>query len=333
MKKVNIKKTRNQKPKDDQSLDAVLRPFSWNDYIGQKRIKKGLKIILEAANKRNEPFDHLLFYGQPGLGKTTLAHLIAAESKSNLRVVSGPSLSRIGDLAAILPNLEEKDILFIDEAHRVPRPVEELFYSAIDERKIHLTLGKGPSARAISLDLPYFTLICATTRVNLISPPLRSRFGAIFRFDYYEKQDIEAIVERSAKILGFEIASEAVSAIARASRFTPRLANRLLKRSRDFAEMRNLKIIDKEIVSETFKILEIDEMGLESYDRHLLKMIIEKFGGGPVGVNALTAALGEEKGVIEEVYEPYLIKIGFLQRTPIGRMATEETYKWLNIAR
>ena len=314
---------------EDKFLDSLLRPESWNDYIGQEKIKKSLKIILGAAKKRKEPSDHLLFYGQPGLGKTTLAVLVAREMKVGLKTISGPNLTKAGDLAAILTNLESNEVLFIDEAHRVSRPIEELFYSAIDCGKINLTVGKGPSARVISLDLPPFTLIAATTRVNLISSPLRSRFGAIFRFDYYEPEDIEKIIKRSAFLLEINISKEAILIIAKASRCVPRLANRLLKRARDVAQMNNSDFIDENIAKETFGMLEIDELGLETHDRRLLEMIIKKFGNRPVGINTLVAALGEEREVIEEIYEPYLLKIGFLQRTPRGRIATIEAREWL----
>lgn len=327
IKKPDINKSRLKR--DDQFIDSLLRPETFKDYIGQEKIKKGLGIILKAARKRNESVDHLLFYGQPGLGKTTLATLVAKEIGANLKVVSGPSLSRVGDLAAILANLENRDILFIDEAHRLNPAVEEIFYSAIDSGKMSVMIGKGPSGRMISLDLPTFTLIAATTRVNLISSPLRSRFGAIFHLDYYENNDIGAIIERSAEILKIKISSEAVSIIAKASRFTPRLANRLLKRSRDIIEVKGVEIIGKEIVLETFDMLGIDEMGLEIHDRRLLEIIIDKFRGRPVGINALAAAIGEEKGAIEEIYEPYLLKIGFIQRTPSGRVVTDDAKKWL----
>lgn len=315
--------------KEDGNLDAVLRPGRWNDYIGQEKIKNGLKMILGAAKKRNESSDHLLFHGQPGLGKTTLAHLTAKEMGGDMRVISGPNIERVGDLAAILSNLENMDVLFIDEAHRLNRAAEEILYSAIDSRKIYITIGKGPSSRVMALELPRFTLIAATTRVDMISSPLRSRFGAVFRLDYYENKDIEAIVGRAAEILNVKIASSAVSMIAKASRFTPRVANRLLKRARDFAEINNFPEIDEKSVAAIFDILEIDELGLEAPDRRLLKIIIKQFNGGPVGLGSLASSLGEEKATIEEAYEPYLIKIGFLQRTPSGRIATKEAHRWL----
>lgn len=325
-----MKKNSQVDDKLDKPMDSLLRPSSWGEYIGQKKIKNGLKIIIEAANKRKEAIDHLLFYGQPGLGKTTLATLVAKETGANFKMVSAPNLSRSGDLIAILSNLEEKDVLFIDEAHRLHPSVEETFYSAIDNGKINFMVGKGPASRMLSIDLPSFTLIAATTRVNLISAPLRSRFGAIFQIDYYENNDVEAIIERSAEILRVKIDKEASQMIVKSSRFTPRLANRILKRARDIAEVKNSKIINKQVVLETFDLLGIDELGLELHDRKLLETIIKKFRGGPVGINALSAALGEEKGAIEEVYESYLMKINFLQRTPSGRIATIEAKEWLD---
>lgn len=330
LKKVNTNK-QIKRIKDDRSIDSLLRPNNWGDYIGQEKIKKGLKTIIQAAKKRNESSDHLLFYGQPGLGKTTLASLVAKEMNVNIKIISAPSLSRIGDLAAMLTNLENYDVLFIDEAHRLNPAVEELFYSAIDNRKINIMVGKGPSAKMISIDIPQFTLIAATTRANMISSPLRSRFGAIFKLDYYENEDIEEIIKRSANILGIEINKEAVLAISKASRFTPRLANRLLKRSRDIAELNESNFIDEKNVLEAFDMFGIDEIGLEIQDRKFLEIIISKFRGGPVGIGALSAALGEERGTIEEIYEPYLLKIGFLQRTPSGRIITNEAKKWINL--
>ena len=315
--------------KDDQFIDSFLRPAAFKDYIGQEKIKKGLEIILKAAQKRNESIDHLLFYGQPGLGKTTLATLVAKETGANLKIISAPSLSRAGDLAAILTNLEDRDVLFIDEAHRLNPAIEEIFYSAMDSGKISVMVGKGPSGRIISLDLPPFTLIAATTRVNLISSPLRSRFGAIFHLDYYANDDIKMIIERSAEILKVKINPEAILTIAKASRFTPRLANRLLKRSRDIAEVNDLKIIKKETVLEVFDMFGIDEMGLELHDRKMLEIMIDKFRNRPVGINALAAALGEDKDTIEAMYEPYLLKIGFIQRTPTGRVVADGAKKWL----
>jgi Holliday junction DNA helicase RuvB len=314
---------------NDENVDFILRPKNWESYIGQERIKKSLRIMLTAAKKRNEASDHLLFCGQAGLGKTTLATLVAAEMNANLKVINGPTIEKTGDIIAILSNLEPSDVVFIDEAHRLPAPVEEVLYPAMEERKARVIIGRGPAARVISLNLPPFTLIAATTRTSLISPALRSRFGAIFRLEYYGLDEIEEIIRRSAGILGVKIEPEAASLLAKISRFTPRIANRLLKRCRDFAEVNNLRKIESGAVSKTLDLLGIDEFGLEPFDRKLLTTIIDKFAGGPVGISALSAALGEEKDAIEEVYEPYLIKIGFLNRTPKGRMTTKEARKRL----
>ncbi len=318
---------------EDKFIDLLLQPASWSDYIGQERIKKNLNLILRAAKKRNESIDHLLFYGPTGLGKTTLATLVAKEMSANLKITTGPAIQKVGELAAVLSSLENRDVLFIDEAHRLNRAIEEVLYPAMDSHKLHLVIGKGLGSRMISLDLPAFTLIAATTRPNLLSNPLRARFGAVFQFDYYAPEEIETIIQRSARLMGVKIEPEAVSVLAMVSRFTPRIANRLLKRARDFVEVNNLKIIDNDAVNETLKFLEIDCLGLESCERRLLEVIIKKFNNRPVGINTLTAALSEEKGVIEEVYEPYLIKLGLLQRTPLGRVVTEAAYKHLDIKR
>ncbi len=317
------------KNEEDVNIDLALRPTRWEEYVGQEKAKKNLRVILDAAKKRRESSDHLLFYGQAGLGKTTLAYLVAKEMDANLKVTSGPALEKAGDLAAILTNLEKGDILFIDEAHRLNRMIEEVLYPALESRKLHLIVGKGPSARSLSLDLPPFTLIAATTRANLLSGPLRSRFGASFKLDYYETADIGAIVRRSAKLLGMKIDEPAVFLIAQSSRFTPRSANRLLKRVRDYAEVNNIKLINEETARKTLEMLEIDNLGLEPTDRQLLSIIIEKFHGGPVGVQTLAAALSDDRGIIEDVYEPYLMKIGLLVRTPAGRLVTPAAYKHL----
>ncbi|MCL4406339.1 MAG: Holliday junction branch migration DNA helicase RuvB [Patescibacteria group bacterium] len=319
-----MKKTPIQPPKiDDSNVDLLLRPRVFEDYVGQETIKRALAVILGAAKQRNEAPDHLLFYGPAGLGKTTLAHLVANELDVEIRETSGPALEKAGDLAAVLTNLEPHDVLFIDEAHRLNKMIEEILYPAMESRKLNIILGKGPAARTISLDLPPFTLIAATTRANLLSNPLRSRFGASFRLDYYFLKDIESILKRSAKILNIAIEDPAVASLAAASRFTPRIANRLLKRSRDFAEMNQVSVIKEETVDKALQLLDIDEFGLEYIDRKFLGLIANQFGGGPVGLNTLSAALGEERGVIEEVYEPYLMKIGFLKRTSSGRVITE----------
>lgn len=320
-----------KKQGEDNGIDLALRPSQWEEYVGQEKVKANVRLIIDAARKRNEPCDHLLFYGQAGLGKTTLAYLIGREMGANMRSTTGPALEKAGDVAAILSNLEPYDILFIDEAHRVNKFVEEILYPALESRKLHFVVGKGPSARTFSLDLPPFTIIAATTKVNLLSNPLRSRFGATFRLDYYGNKDIEKIVARSAKILGTAITPEAVELLARAARFTPRTANRLLKRARDYAEVHGNGTIDRNAVEKTLDLLEIDELGLERSDRELLRALIERFNGGPVGLKALGAALSEEMGTIEDVYEPFLMSLGLLERTPLGRVATERAYHHLRL--
>jgi Holliday junction DNA helicase RuvB len=320
-----------QTKSEDRVLDQALRPKTWTDYIGQEKTKKNLKILIEAAKRRAEPVDHILLYGPPGLGKTTLAYIIAREMATNIRSTSGPAIEKVGDLASILTNLASNDILFIDEAHRMNKLIEEVLYPAMENRILHIVIGKGPSARTLELELPPFTLIAATTRIGLLSSPLRSRFGATYRLDFYEKSDIEKIIARSGQILNIKTTPEAVSFIASASRFTPRVANRLLKRCRDFAEVRGEGVITPEIARASLKLLEIDEAGLEPTDRRILEIIINKFGGGPVGLQTLTAAASEEKDTIEEIYEPYLLQLGFLQRTPKGRVATQAAYEHLGI--
>ncbi len=314
---------------EDRAIDLVLRPTSWEDYVGQDKVKKNLKIILEAAMKRGDSCDHLLFFGQAGLGKTTLANLVAQELKANLKITSGPALEKMADLAAVLTNLNKGDVLFIDEVHRLNRLIEEVLYPAMETRKLHLIVGKGPGARTLSLDLPPFTLIAATTRPNLLSAPLRSRFGASFKLDYYEHVDIEQIIKRSARLLKIAMNDEAIKIIARASRYTPRVANRLLRRVRDYAQVNNKELVDADVANKTLEMLEIDELGLDPHDRRILITIIEKFSGGPVGVGTLAAAINEDKGVIEDVYEPYLMSIGLLTRTSNGRRTTEAAYEHL----
>lgn len=316
---------------DEQTIDALLRPTSWDEYVGQAHVKENLRIMLDAARQRRESCDHLLFYGQAGLGKTTLAHLVAKELGANLKVTSGPALEKMADVAAVLTNLERGDLLFVDEAHRLNRMVEEVLYPAMEMRKLHLIVGKGPGARTLSLDLPPFTLVAATTRANLLSGPLRSRFGASFKLDYYEQADIEAVMSRSARLLNIAIEPEAVGLLAGASRATPRVANRLLKRVRDYAQVHNCPAVTADVAKKTLAMLEIDARGLEPYDRRLLATIIEKFHGGPVGVASLAAALNDDKGVIEDVYEPYLMSAGFLARTPMGRVVTRAAYDHLGI--
>ncbi len=315
----------------DLNLDAALRPTRWEDYIGQAPIKENLRLMIDAAKERGEPCDHLLFYGQAGLGKTTLAYLIGKEMNAPVQSTSGPALEKAGDIAAILSNLEPHHILFIDEIHRMQKLAEEILYPAMESRKLHLIVGKGPSARTFTLDLPPFTVVAATTKMNLISAPLRSRFGATFRLDYYTHAEIEQILMRSAALLGVGIEQDAAERLAHASRFTPRVANRLLKRSRDYAQVHKHKTIDKKAVEETLRMLDIDELGLEKTDRHLLEIIIQKFAGGPVGVKTIAAALNEEPGTIEDVFEPFLMKLGLLNRTSTGRTATSLAYKHLNL--
>lgn len=314
------------KGSDEVALELTLRPTRWEEYVGQEKIKRNLRLIIDAAKNRGEPPDHLLFYGQAGLGKTTLAHLIGYETGAQVHVTAGPALERAGDIAAILSNLEPRDILFIDEAHRISKLAEEILYPAMEARRLHLMMGKGASARAFSLDLPPFTVIAATTRANLLSSPLRSRFGATFRLDYYRPEDIEQILARSAHILGITLTPDGRARLARAARFTPRTANRLLKRARDWAQVHGTGTIDGEAVDAMLTMFEIDPLGLEEADRELLRILITKWNGGPVGVKALAAAMNEDPGTIEDVYEPFLMKIGFLHRTPAGRVATRAAY-------
>jgi holliday junction DNA helicase RuvB len=314
---------------DDISVDQALRPDSWDEYVGQEKIKKNLSVIIQAAKKRKEAMDHILFAGPAGLGKTTLAYLAAKELGSQMKVTSGPALEKAGDLAATLTNLEPGDVLFIDEAHRINRMIEEVLYPAMESRKLHLMVGKGPGARNLVFDLPPFTLLAATTRENLLSQPLRSRFGATFRLHYYDEQDMKRILQRSANILKTHLSEEAIEILAAASRATPRIANRLLKRARDYAQVEGKEKIDAEDARKTLELLDIDSRGLEPQDRRLLETIIDKFKGGPVGINTLAAALGEERGVIEDIYEPYLMSLGFLQRTSGGRIVLPPAYEHL----
>lgn len=312
--------------KDVSFLDQTLRPLGWDEYVGQQKVKDNLKILLTAARERRESPEHLLFYGPPGLGKTTLAHLIARELGAQMKVTSGPAIERVGDLASILTNLNAGDILFVDEAHRLNKTIEEVLYPAMESGVLDIIIGKGPSARAIQLELPSFTLIAATTRVSLISSPLRSRFsGGVFRLNFYSDAELEQIIRRSARILDFPIDARACKEIARRSRFTPRTANHLLKRSRDFAQVNKSKLSQK-MVEGALSLLEIDDLGLTASDKRLLETIIHKFNGGPVGLNTLSAATGDEMATIEEVSEPYLIQLGLLERTSRGRVATEKAY-------
>jgi Holliday junction DNA helicase RuvB len=318
---------------EDYKMDLTLRPKTLSEFIGQEKMKKNLQIFIQAAQQRKQPIEHVLLNGGPGLGKTTLAYIIAHEMNVNIRVTSGPALERAGDLAAILTNLEKGDILFIDEIHRLNRMIEEILYPAMEEFGIDLVLGKGPSAKTLRLELPPFTLIGATTRPSLLSSPLRDRFGVIYQLDFYTLENIEEIIKRSARILNIDIDSGAVKEIALRSRFTPRIANRLLKRVRDFAQVQKKNLIDQSVAKEALDLLEIDEKGLNPMDRKILLTLIEKFNGGPVGLKSLAIAIGEEVEALEEIYEPYLIQIGFLNRTPRGRIATELAYQHLNLKR
>ncbi|MDP3948619.1 MAG: Holliday junction branch migration DNA helicase RuvB [bacterium] len=323
----------NEINKEDITVDQALRPLRWEEYFGQDKIKKNLRIIIEAAQKRSEAMDHILLCGQAGLGKTTLAYLVGKEMGANVKTTSGPALEKLGDMAAILSNLEAGEVLFIDEAHRINRLIEEVLYPAMESRKLHLIVGKGPTARSFSIDLPPFTLIAATTRENLLSQPLRSRFGAIFRLDYYGLEDIKAILKRSAEILGVKMSPEAVEILSKASRATPRVVNRILRRARDYSEVHGQPVVDDKIAKKTLEFLDIDDAGLEPQDKRLLEVIINKFGGGPVGLGTLAAALNEDRGAIEDIYEPYLMTLGFLKRTSSGRLALPAAYEHLGLNR
>lgn len=317
---------------DDAVIDHALRPRTWDEFIGQRKVKENLAVLITAAKKRGEACDHILFYGPAGLGKTTLAHIVAREMGGTMKVTAGPSIEKAGDLAALLTNLETGDVLFIDEAHRLDRQIEEILYPALETRTLHLIVGSGPTARTVELKLPPFTLIAATTRIGLLSGPLRSRFGATFRLDFYTTDDIEKILRRNAVLLGSEIEDGALKLLASASRFTPRVANRLLKRSRDLAQIENKSVITRDTAAKTLALLEIDALGLEAADRELLHTIIGKFGGGPVGIQTLAAATAEEKDTIEDLYEPYLLRLGLIERTSKGRKATPLAYRHLGIA-
>ncbi len=328
---MSVKSFTNQDHNIEETPDFTLRPQKWSDYIGQERIKKNLKVIIGAAKKRIESPDHLLFYGGSGLGKTTLAHLVAKEANANIRITSAPIIEKPGDLVALLTSLNEGDFLFIDECHRLNRFIEEYLYSAMEDFKLSLILGKGPMAKTLEMKLPHFTLIGATTRLDLLSSPLRSRFGAIFQLKFYENKEIEEIIRRSAKILNIEIDEKAVKELSKRSRFTPRIANKLLKRVRDFAQMEDKNLITEKIAKEGLSFLEIDELGLDSGDIKILEAIINKFEGGPVGIQSLSSATSEEKNTILEIYEPYLIQLGLIKRTSKGRIATKLAYEHLNL--
>lgn len=316
---------------DDLSFDSNLRPRSLNEYIGQEKVKENLRVFIEAAKARGEALDHLLFCGPPGLGKTTLAYIISQELNVNIKTTSGPVIERPGDLAAILTNLQEKDVLFIDEIHRMNSTVEEILYPAMEDFQLDLIIGQGPSARSIKIDLPKFTLVGATTRAGLLTSPFRDRFGVISRLEFYKPEELCIIVTRSARILNIEIEPEGAMEIARRSRGTPRIANRILRRVRDFAQVRAQGVITKGVAEEALKMLEVDSQGFDGMDRKILLTIIEKYGGGPVGVDTLSAAISEEKDTIEDVYEPYLIQEGFIDRTPRGRTATRLAYRHFGI--
>ncbi len=320
------------KPREeDIALDTSLRPRRLADYVGQEKIKDNLRIAIAAAQQRGEPLDHVLLYGPPGLGKTTLAYIIAAEMGVSIRITSGPAIERPGDLAAILTNLQQDDILFIDEIHRLARSVEEILYPAMEDFGLDLVLGKGPGARSVRLSLPRFTLIGATTRYAMMSPPLRDRFGAVYRLDFYDREAIAAIIRRSARILAVEIEEGGTQEVARRARGTPRVANRLLRRVRDYAQVMADGVITEPVAREALARLEIDDLGLDEVDHKVLRSIIEKFDGGPVGLDTIAASISEESDTIMDVYEPYLMQVGFIQRTPRGRVATRLAYEHLGL--
>lgn len=326
---VDVAADEEEQTQEEQQFENTLRPKDFASYIGQTRLKTNLKLAIDAAKMRGEPIDHVLLYGPPGLGKTTMAAVIANEMGATFRVTSGPAVERAGDLASLLTNLQDGDVLFIDEIHRLNRVVEEVLYAAMEDFKLDIMLGKGPSARSLRLDLPKFTVIGATTRTGNLAAPLRDRFGIIHRLEFYAPSEISKIINRSAKILNVKIDPGAADSLAHRARLTPRIANRLLKRVRDFADVNGDGIIDAKIAAGALKLLEIDELGLDPADRRIIAAIIENFAGGPVGVETLAAITGDERGTIEDFYEPYLMQIGLLERTPRGRKATPKAYEHL----
>lgn len=319
------------KSSEETFFEATLRPQKLDDYVGQQKIKENLQIFIDAAKQRKETLEHILLYGPPGLGKTTLAHIIAKEVGANIKITSGPAIEKAGDLASLLSNLEHGDFLFIDEIHRLNKTIEEVLYPAMEDYALDIVLGKGVGAKALRIDLPKFTLIGATTRIGLLSHPLRDRFGMTYRLDYYEDEEIQKIIERAGKILSIEMDDEGKQEIATRSRKTPRIANRLLKRVRDYAQIKSNGVIDKKVADQALNMLEVDHLGLDGNDRRILSALIEKFNGGPVGISSIAAATSEDPGTVEDIYEPYLLRLGLIARTPKGRIATQLAYEHLGI--